>query len=302
MGNDYIVTWVDKRNSTELNKQLKQKIDTALEELNQSMSVWREDSEISLINKAQKGTYPISEQMRLVLSESIRINQLTHGRFDITVTPLIDLWGFGPHSSKRQQPTQAQIEQAISRIGMEKFSLNNQLLIKKNSELSINLSAIAKGYGVDVIANTLKNNNIHNFIVDIGGEVTTSGNKLGEPWVVAVEKPYAVGATSVIKLELNNLAIATSGDYRNYFTQNGQRFSHIIDPKTGYPANNNIVSTTVIADLCMTADALATAFMILPIKESLQLAEIEHIPLMIIEEQFGELMTYQSSAFKQLQQ
>ncbi|NKF49217.1 FAD:protein FMN transferase [Shewanella sp. WXL01] len=302
MGNDYLVTWDDEHHSPKKMISLYQQIEQRLSNINSAMSTWDKQSELSQINHSSVTTnITMSPELTHVVVEAKRLAELTQGALDVTVTPLIQLWGFGEDSKARTQPSDAAIAHAMTQVGIDKISINGNQLTREHDEVRINLSAIAKGYGVDAIAEVLKENGINNFLVDIGGEVKVSGTKQDEPWVVGIEKPAAYAANPMTAIALTNKAVATSGDYRNYFKQDGKHYSHIINPKTGKPVPHQVVSTTVIHDSCMTADGLATALMIMPIKDSLALAEKMALPVMIIENQVDELVIHESSAFKQYQ-
>ncbi|QLE86986.1 FAD:protein FMN transferase [Shewanella sp. Scap07] len=299
MGNSYKVTWREAAISADRMHQLSTEIDLKLAEINAAMSTWDKQSELSLINQSDKPELPISAELAYVVAEAKRLHQLTHGALDVTLAPLIQLWGFGVSGQITQAPSQTEIDAALERTGTANFNLNNTVLQRDISQLNIDLSSIAKGHGVDVIANLLEQHGITHYLVDIGGELKLKGEKYpGRPWQVGIDKPYAFSHGQMAVITPGNRAVATSGDYRRYFESNGQHFSHILDPNTGKPVNNNIVSVTVLADLCMTADGLATAFMVLPVIDSLQIANNNHIPLMIIKEEHGKLVTHYSNTFE----
>ncbi|MCG9731125.1 FAD:protein FMN transferase [Shewanella sp. Isolate13] len=300
MGNTYRVIWVGDHKDVEHMIDIRNQVEEHLTEVNKSMSTWDRHSELSLINHStQTNNIKLSPVLTKVVTEAIRLGELTKGTLDVTVDPLVQLWGFGANSQAPTKPSMDEIKQAMTKVGIGKITINGHQLTREHNEVRINLSAIAKGYAVDAIAEVLKKNDINNFLIDIGGEVKVSGTKRNQPWVVGIEKPAADAASPMVALELTDKAIATSGDYRNYFKQDGQHISHIIDPKTGQPTPHQVVSTTVIHDSCMTADGLATALMIMPIKDSLALAERMTLPVMIIENHSNELVIHESSAFKQ---
>ncbi|QBF82670.1 FAD:protein FMN transferase [Shewanella maritima] len=300
MGNTYRVTWVGDYKDVEHMIDIRNQIEVRLAEINKSMSTWDKQSELSLINhSAQTQNIKLSSALAKVVTEAKRLGELTNGALDVTIDPLIQLWGFGADSQAPTKPSLDEVHQAMTKVGIGKITINGNQLSREHDGVRINLSAIAKGYGVDAIAEVLKENHINNFLVDIGGEVKVSGTRGNQPWVVGVEKPAAYAASPMVAVGLTDKAVATSGDYRNYFKQDGQHFSHIIDPKTGQPTPHQVVSTTVIHDSCMTADGLATALMIMPIKDSLALAEKMALPVMIIENRSNELVIHESSAFKQ---
>ncbi|MCI2283259.1 FAD:protein FMN transferase [Colwellia sp. MSW7] len=258
--------------------QLQQKIDARLKQVNQAMSTYIPDSEISRFNTSMS-TEPVevSAGFARVLAESIRLGELSGGKLDITVGPLVNLWGFGPDLRPETAPSDELITSTRSRVGLKNLHLNGTQLSKDIPNLYVDLSTTAKGYGVDVIAELIEDNGITNYLVEIGGEMRLRGFKhTGELWAIAIEKPIFDPsgdhrAVQQVIIPKDN-AVATSGDYRNYFESNGQRFSHIIDPATGKPINHNLVSVTVIAPSSMTADGLSTTLMVMGAEEGLAFA------------------------------
>jgi thiamine biosynthesis lipoprotein len=268
--------------------QLHQKIDTVLKQVNQEMSTYIPDSEISRFNKLQSTEpFEISKGFARVLAESIRLGKLSNGKLDITVGPLVNLWGFGPEQSPDLVPSDEDLVNARSRVGLINLHLNDNKLSKDIPTLYVDLSTTAKGYGVDVVAELIEANGIANYLVEIGGEMRLKGFKhTGELWAIAIEKPVLDPsgehrAVHQVVIPKDN-AVATSGDYRNYFEKDGQRFSHIIDPETGKPINHNLVSVTVIAPSSMTADGLSTALMVLGAEQGMAFAIKNEIAALFI--------------------
>ncbi len=246
---------------------LKQKIDTALIIINQQMSVFDPQSEISRFN-AYNDTlpFPVSVPLHDVVQMALQVYKQSHGYFDVTVAPLVDLWGFGKKEYRNEPPTEQQIATIRKRIGSAHLIVVDSTHLQKTvPELELNLSAIAKGYGVDVIAELLDSLKYKNYLVEIGGEIMTRGFKAkDELWHIAVEQPQFAslpGENVMGILALKDVAVATSGDYRNYFEFQGRKYSHTIDPFTGYPVRHDLASVTIIAGNCTRADALATAVM-----------------------------------------
>jgi len=246
-----------------------------LKQLLQDMSNWEPNSELSIFNKS-KSLVPveISEGLRRVLAESIRLGNLSGGKLDVTIGPLINLWGFGPDYRPEKVPSDSDLKIAQARTGLKYLTLNGHELSKAIPDLYIDLSTIAKGYAVDLIAEYLESKGLNNYLVEIGGEMRIKGFKhTGELWHVAIEKPLSEErAVHQIIIPKDN-ALATSGDYRKYFESNGQRFSHIIDPQSGRPINHKLVSVTVIHPSSMTADGLSTAMMLMGEEKALAFAE-----------------------------
>lgn len=241
-----------------------QEIEAELKKVDNSLSPFNKTSIISRINRNEQVTVDSMFTDVFTLAESI--SKETDGAFDITVAPLVNLWGFG--FKKGVTPSQNAIDSIHSFIGYEKVALQKGHVIKQNPKTMLDCSAIAKGYGSDVVARFLKKKGIENFMVEIGGEVVTHGNSDKRvPWRIGVNKPTDDSLNNSTELQtvlnVTDKAMATSGNYRNFYYKNGKKYAHTIDPKTGYPVQHNILSATVIANTCATADAYATSFMVL---------------------------------------
>lgn len=258
--------------------QLQQKIDEVLKKVNQEMSTYIPDSEISRFNKSTSlEPVAVSDGFARVLAESIRLGELSGGKLDITVGPLVNLWGFGPELRPETVPSDELLASTRARVGLKNLHLKGNQLSKDIPNLYVDLSTTAKGYGVDVVAELIEKNGMTNYLVEIGGEMRVRGFKhTGELWAIAIEKPIFDPsgnhrAVQQVIIPKDN-AVATSGDYRNYFEADGQRFSHIIDPDTGRPINHNLVSVTVIESSSMTADGLSTTLMVMGAEKGLEFA------------------------------
>ncbi|MFT5635817.1 MAG: thiamine biosynthesis lipoprotein [Cognaticolwellia sp.] len=263
---------------------LQQGIDKKLKQLNQEMSTYIGDSELSAFNKSTSlSPVTTSSGLARVLNEAIRLGKLSNGALDVTVGPLVNLWGFGPEYRPETVPSDELLAATKARVGLDKLAFKNGMLSKSIPDLYVDLSTIAKGYGVDLIAEFIEDKGINNYLVEIGGEMRLKGFKhTGELWHVAIEKPLSnERAVHQIIVPKDN-AVATSGDYRIYFEANGQRFSHIIDPKTGKPINHKLVSVTVIHPSSMTADGLSTAMMVMGEEKALAFAEANDLAVYII--------------------
>jgi thiamine biosynthesis lipoprotein len=259
-------------------------IDAILKQLLQDMSNWEPNSELSRFNKSTSLTpVEISEGLRRVIAESIRLGNLSEGKLDVTIGPLVNLWGFGPKYRPEKVPTDDELKVTKARTGLKYLTLDGNKLSKAIPDLYIDLSTIAKGYAVDLIAEYFEKKGLNNYLVEIGGEMRVSGFKhTGELWHVAIEKPLSEErAVHQIIIPKDN-ALATSGDYRKYFESNGQRFSHIIDPQSGKPINHKLVSVTVIHPSSMTADALSTAMMLMGEEKALAFAEKNELAAYLI--------------------
>lgn len=282
MGTTYSVKVSVDSDVPQKEKQLAEEIQTALIEFNQSMSTYIEDSELSLINKASKDEWlPLSDSLATVLDMSAAIFIQSNGAFDVTVGPLVNLWGFGPESITHV-PSDPDIEKVKRRIGMRLIQRKGQSL-KKLGDVYIDLSAVAKGYATDVIAELLESHNIYDYMVEIGGELKIRGNSTkGKTWTIGIEKPSLGHTGALQKLTGDNIAIATSGDYRNYYERGGVRISHTIDPVTGKPINHKLVSVTVVTESGGYADAYATALNVLGPEKGLDLAEQQKLAAFFI--------------------
>jgi len=248
-----------------------------LDHIDKSMSTYNPDSELSIINKNLTTSWlPVSADLYQVLDDALKISRLTNGAFDITVGPLVNLWGFGPEHKTGIIPSEQDIRSRLTSTGYHNLALrpDPRSLSKKIPGMYIDLSGIAKGYGVDKIAEYLEGMGFVNYLVDIGGEVSVRGiNDEGTPWKIGIEKPIA-GQRSVQRVvPLRDIAMATSGDYRNFFEVDGKRYSHTIDPKTGRPVTHNLVSVTVLNSSTAMADALATGLLVLGPASAAELAE-----------------------------
>ncbi|WP_363317822.1 FAD:protein FMN transferase [uncultured Amphritea sp.] len=293
MGTSFTVKWVSSDNSRDTS--LPAQIDQLLVEVNNSMSTYQKDSELSRINQMPAGdSAMLSDGLAEVLNKALEISQSSGGAFDVTVGPLVNLWGFGPDGRVIRAPDDAEIEALRQRVGYHYIKLSgNQLNRERN--VYIDLSAIAKGYGVDQVANLLEKAGINAYLVEIGGELRARGNKPdGSHWKIAIEAPVAGERIVQRIIEVRDVGIATSGDYRNYFEENGIRFSHTIDPATGKPINHRLASVTVLAEDCAEADALATAMMVLGPDQAETYAEQQGVEALLIiksDDGFIEKMT-----------
>ncbi|WP_028774478.1 FAD:protein FMN transferase [Shewanella waksmanii] len=299
MGTTYHIKLVP--GDKEPNQQLLQaEIDVALELVNNQMSTYRQNSELSKFNQLRRNeTVRVSTDTALVISEGIDLYHKTDGALDITLGPLVNLWGFGPDKRPTSVPSQAVIDAAKAKTGIEHLHLDGLKLRKTIPDLYVDLSSIAKGFGVDKVAEILDKYQPKGYLVEIGGELSLYGLKADDtPWRVAIEQPDVDERQVQLVIEPGNLAMATSGDYRNYYEEQGRRFSHLIDPRDGYPIDHHLASVTVLHPQSMVADGYATAMMVLGVEKSLALAEQEQLAIMLIEKQSDGFEVHYSSAFK----
>ena len=245
-------------------KDLQPEIEAELKKVDAALSTFNPASVISRVNRNEK--VKVDSMFSEVFTLAEKISAETDGAFDITVAPMVNAWGFGFKSGK--MPGESQIDSLMAIVGFHKVRLANGVVVKKNPATMLDCSAIAKGYGCDVVARFLSRLGIKNYMVEIGGEIVTCGvNSERMPWKIGVTKPTddSLNVNQELQTVLNvtNKAMATSGNYRNFYYKNGKKYAHTIDPKTGRPVQHNILSATVIADNCATADAYATSFMVL---------------------------------------
>ena len=247
-------------------------IRASFQRVDASLSMFNPNSVISAVNR--NDTVALDSLFLTVFYKSQQISLATNGAFDITVAPLVNLWGFG---FKEQTPvTAAQIDSLLPLIGYHKIAIKNKQVVKDNALMMLDASAIAKGFACDVVAHDLARHGAKNYLVEIGGELVAQGiNAKGKSWRVGINKPIEDN-TSVVNeiqqvVEITQGAMATSGNYRNFYLQNGKKYSHTIDPLSGYPVQHSLLSATIVSNDCMTADAYATACMVMGLEKSLEL-------------------------------
>ncbi|MCX6900847.1 MAG: FAD:protein FMN transferase [Verrucomicrobia bacterium] len=248
-------------------EQARREVGALLDRLDRAMSTYREDSEVCRFG-AYRGSdwFAVSADTARVVVESLRVSELTSGAFDVTVDPLVRLWGFGPRRETGEAPPEQAIAEARRKVGWRKLQarLDPPALRKTSPEISVDLSAIAKGYTADAVAERLGQFGVTNYLVAIGGELKARGHgQQGRPWRVGVDKPLDDGRAIQRVIELKDKAVSTSGDYRNFFTDAGHRYSHVVDPRTGRPVTHNLASVTIVCETSARADALATGLMVL---------------------------------------
>ncbi|MCP4163810.1 MAG: FAD:protein FMN transferase [Deltaproteobacteria bacterium] len=279
---------------------IKKSVEKKLDEINASMSVFDRHSEISRFNRSNVFEMEISDDFNSVLKLAKLLWKRTDGSLDITISPLIELWGFGRNKAKKV-PSKDEIAKALRTTGFNHIKLSNSRIKKLKSGITLNLGSIAKGFGVDSISNLLKDLGIDDFFVEIGGEIYASGTKRKNvKWVIGINTPNKIASpTSYFrKVELMNKAIATSGDYRNYFQKGNKNYSHIINPKTGSTVSNHVVSASVIAKNCTLADGLATAVMVMGrVKGLALLKKLRDVEGLIVVNEEGVFQIYKTNGF-----
>lgn len=261
---------------------LRQEIEAELRKVDADFSMFNKQSIVSKINRGEKAE--LSDSFLEVYDLARQVSDNTGGAFDVTVAPLVNAWGFGYKA--RQMPDTAKVDSLRRYVGMDKIRLTKAKRIeKKYPEVSLDFSAIAKGYGCDRVARMLKARGINNYMVEIGGEIVARGiNEKRLPWRIGVTKPTedSLGTAQELQTVINvtDIAMATSGNYRNFYYKGGKKYAHTIDPKTGYPVQHNILSATVLSKSCAQADAYATAFMVLGMEGTMKVLK-EHPELMV---------------------
>ena len=278
---------------------LQQEIDADLVHINKLMSTYDPESELSRFNQT-RFTDPVklSPETTKVVKEALRLGKLSDGVLDITVGPLVNLWGFGPNKRPEVIPDDSEIAAVRDYVGLDKLRLTEQGLQKTHPMLYVDLSTIAKGYGVDQVAEILEKHDIHDYLVEIGGEMRVKGQRGdGTPWLIAIEKPVSSERAVQKILSVGTNAVATSGDYRNYYEEDGVRYSHLIDPRTGKPIQHKLVAVTVVDPSSMTADGMATALIVMGWDAAIKLAEKEDLAVLLIRHHDGEFEEYTSPAF-----
>ena len=263
------------------NKDLHREILQRLQLVDQTFSTFNDESIISKINRNEP--VKLNQMFIEVFDLAKTVSKDTHGAFDITVAPLVNVWGFGFKSGT--PPTKAVIDSLRHLTGYEKVKLIGSTVRKQDPRIMLDCSAIAKGYGSDVVAQYLRSRDVENFMIEIGGEIVVQGNSDKRlPWKIGVTKPTDDSTQTNNELQtvlnLSNTAMATSGNYRRFYYKNGKKYAHTIDPKTGYPVQHNILSATVLANTCAKADAYATSFMVLGLEKTQQV--LQHHPDLMV--------------------
>lgn len=294
------VIGIDKAQADELQK----KVQRLLDGDDMLLSTWKNDSALMRFNHSQSLTpWPVSEAMADIVTESLRVGQKTHGAMDITVGPLVNIWGFGPEKQPVKTPTQAQIDAAKARTGLQYLSVINragqQFLQKSLPDLYVDLSTVGEGYAADHLAQLMTQEGISRYLVSVGGALVSRGmNADGQPWRVAIQKPTDRENAVQAIVDINGYGISTSGSYRNYYELDGQRISHVIDPQTGRPITHKLVSVTVIAPAALEADAWDTGLMVLGPQKAQQVVREQGLAVYMILKEGEGFTTWMSPQFR----
>ncbi|QDU73775.1 Thiamine biosynthesis lipoprotein ApbE precursor [Bremerella volcania] len=285
---------------------IQERVDELLAQVNHQMSTYDPESELSRFNQAPAGEwFPVSSQLIEVVDAARQISDATDGAFDVTVGPSVNLWRFGPDKKRKEFPTDQEIAQASKLVGYQQVEIQSDppALRKAQDDVYVDLSAIAKGYGVDAVYELIKAEGFTDFMVEIGGEVRATGLKPnGDPWKIGIETPADDVRQYDLVVGLHDRALATSGDYRNFFKHDGKRYSHTINPKTGRPVEHDLASVSVLFENCMLADGYATAFLVLGPVEGYNFAQEHNLPVFFqMRKEDGTVETKATTAWQQYQ-
>lgn len=276
MGTTFNITLIAPRADIDLDL-LRQQIDKKLEHIEDIASTYRDESELSRFNRNPSIDWiDVSHEFCDMVDAALAVNKATHGAFDVTVGPLVNLWGFGPRDSDNAIPTDDEIAAALVLVGKDQVDADctQPALIKASPTTYVDLSGWAKGYAVDEVAALLEKQKLNNYLVEIGGELRVSGHNAEQrKFAIAIEKPIKNNDMDYYILRASNVAVATSGDYRNFFEDDGRRYSHMIDPRTGRPVSHELTGVTVVSRTTAFADAMATALLVLGPQDGPDLAE-----------------------------
>lgn len=276
-------------------------VNAELAALVQRMSTYEPDSELSRFNRSRQTDWiTASSELVEVLGEARQVSELTDGAFDVTVGPLVDLWGFGPEYTDDRIPSDAEIDALRARVGYRNVEVRSDppAIRKRNPDIHVDLSAIAKGYAVDRVALLLESRGIASYLVEIGGELRGRGrNQNGDHWRIGIETPTSGERSVHAVISIDDTGVATSGDYRNFFMHDGRRYSHTINPRTGRPVTHALASVTVISPRTMQADAMATALMVLGPDAGYALADREGLAASFIVRTENGFVDRQTAAF-----
>jgi thiamine biosynthesis lipoprotein len=280
---------------------LKTEVEKILVDFDLSLSLYKGSSVVSRLNR-NEDTVP-DEYFTEIFRKSVYISELTNGAFDITVGPLVKAWGFGPDSHKNFSETKR--DSLMKLVGMDKVSVVNGRLVKTDPAITIDFNAIAQGYSVDVLCNYFDKRGFKNYLIEIGGEVRAKGTKAGAHWRIGIDKPVddnnLPGETLQAIIRISDKSLATSGNYRKFYVEDGIKYSHTIDPKTGYPARNRLLSATIIADDCATADGIATACMVMGKEAAIEFINNhpEFSAYFVFSDDSGNFSTWYSESLKE---
>lgn len=297
-GTSYHITYLAGQHSN-----YREAFDSIFKKIDESLSTYVAASIISRINRNDTAVI-VDDYFSDVFNKSIEVSNKTNGVFDVTVAPIINAYGFG--FTKKEKVNKILIDSLLKNIGYKKVRLEGKKLVKEIPEVMLDFNAIAQGYTVDVLASFLESKGINNYLVEVGGELRAKGRNIDDScWTVGIEQPNEIPTDGELLhsiIQIKNKSLATSGNYKKYYVEDGKKITHIINPFTGYPAKNNLLSATVIAGDCMTADAYATAFMVMGLEKSKQFLSEHtnlHLEVFFIYDENGAWKTYTSKGFEE---
>ncbi|MFC0179204.1 FAD:protein FMN transferase [Thorsellia kenyensis] len=305
MGTYYNIKYVTQENDLKAKEAIQTEIDSLLENINDEISTYRPESELSLFNK-NPSLMPtkISDGMAKNIQISQYVGRKTQGAMDITIGPVVNLWGFGPDKRPSLIPNESDIHLAREKTGLDKITLTTEhdgfYLTKKHPGMYIDLSTVGEGYGADAVGDYLLSKGKTNFLVSIGGTITSRGKSHdGTDWKVAIEKPTDLEVAVQELINLKGQSISTAGSYRNYFEENGTRYSHVIDPNTGKPITHKLISATVIAPSALEADAWDTGLMVLGKDKAMEVAKQNNLAVYLIYKSGNDFKVEMTEQFKE---
>jgi thiamine biosynthesis lipoprotein len=304
MGTTFTVKWIPPKDRETIHPDdVKSGIDSVLMSVNRSMSTWIEDSELSLFNRSEGLDWtPVSHSLVHVFQAARHVSEISDGAFDVTISPLVNQWGFGPDHRPQQIPSAALLDSLRPLVNYRLIGIQRDppALKKERAGVTADVSGVAKGYGVDRVAWYLRRQGMDRYFVEIGGEVRTSGTNADDvAWRIGIVTPDSPRHIETV-VGLSGTAVATSGDYQNYFEENGVRYSHTLDPRTGFPIKHRLASVTVVHDSCTLADAMATALNVLGPESGFQVAKENQLAVLFItrtDEGFETRMTKEFESF-----
>jgi len=297
-GSTYSIVYENRNNRNP--EEMKQKVEKILSDFDMSLSLYKDSSILCKINRNEEAV-PDSFFTE-VFRKSVLISQMTGGTFDVTVGPLVKAWGFGPEAHKNF--TEQKRDSLLKLVGMNKISLVNGKLIKSDPRMSLDFNAIAQGFSVDIICRFFDSLGIKNYLVEIGGEVRAKGNKAGNLWRIGIDKPedgnMTPGQSLQAIIKISDKAIATSGNYRKFYVEDGIKYSHHVDPRTGYTTKNTLLSISIIADECAMADGVATGCLVMGKEMAMEFLELhpEFEAFMVYSDEGGNFKTWTSEKLK----
>jgi len=281
-------------------EEIRSEVEKILHDFDLSLSLYVDSSILSRVNRNEDVV--VDPYFTEAYEKSVKISEITGGAFDITVGPLVKAWGFGP--DEHRNFTEERRDSLLRLVGMDKVRLENGRVIKSDPDIFLDFNAIAQGYSVDVIAGYFNSRGIKTYLVEIGGEVRVRGDKQGVPWRIGIDRPEEnnniPGSDLQAIINLKNKSLATSGNYRKFYVEDGIKYSHTIDPRTGYPAMNQLLSATIIASDCATADGIATACMVFGMEKTLEFLMLhnEFEAFLIYSDEEGKFRTWATDDLK----